>query len=1179
MIKNPLLQSDGFYEFSSFISPKAKALLLDISPSNIMLLDRKNYIDFIEHLYIAGIPENLIKRLLFLRAIQSSTEEAYIQEKLNYKDNPSFEKLVVFSVEDNIFKLNHKLSYMGETLNSDGEVYASFFYHSGIIADKVKDREDFMKKALVLYKKINPSSQKIKEIALRFNIERFVKKGDREKVKETFSTLIKVLQENGEDEQAFREVERLYNYKDRGDYLTLLGNISPKPGQSPYLIDKNFRRDILNFTLKCYKEILSKKNDPFLYPFLARTWFFLGEYSQAVRVYNVLSSLRPLNADEELLLARACYEENINRKEALSHYLSVSDSKDFPPSCFFDMAVCYSQEGQSDKALEYYKKFMSSGEDVKLKDSVRRRMDILEKEYENKWTGSEFKFSDNLSVENSSTYLIELLEIHSDYVKITLFMKNKPLDFIEYEGDYPMYDLKYSDCLSVKNTSYEKDGLPFERIDISFVSPQSGYSSVSFKKKHIKGLTSSAFYGPLPERPEIDSFIYAVAIPATVTEYNYGTFTDSEKSYNINPSDGWNIISFNRSSCRMERYVSIPFSNMSFKGESDFTQEQWGLIGINKDKNKFLFLKSFFLAVMFSFLPSIRLYRRKNSFIFLPLIILYYFTVINYHNTVIVSLSGKINFLLLSVFLTIIYSLPYVVTFFYLRRTDKNKIKELKDNLGFYPLELAEKFFLLAGEEIVSKSYFSEYDLLVIKGKSRFLKKYDIIRVIIFNGLSISSETLKDRLSDVGGNNKISIIISLNHLSSENKIALYDLRINKKLNIPSIVIDDIQTALFDEYSGKESGGSGIRNLIRDRIFMSETDGDLYYYTQKVTDSHMFYGRLGDAEKLISLIKRDINTGIFGLRKIGKSSLQMYLQRQLRKVRELYPVIISLQRSTPSAKGIFCDILEGLKMEIKGKEPSVKIPFLKYDEKPDGSPEELARFFRKDLMELRNIMPHGARVILFIDEIDLIFPDENNRQYHRDYHAVFTVFRGLGEADKFLILSVQGFSSRINSVNHFPQDFSLSENPVFQFFTDVNMGNLSEKDSSELVRGIGALMGITYTEESLERIYYEAGGHPYLTRLLCSCIVNLMKNKTLPVEPALVEESAEYCIENHKDYFSYLDELFNDEEKENIKNLMKEGKIISSYIEKFKKLDIIKMKNKDTFTISYNLYRRWSEKTA
>ena len=1168
IIKYRSLQSD--YLFSSFISQEAKALLLDYSPSHIMLLDTKHYIDFIENLYSAGISEHLIKRLLFLRAIQSSVEEAYVQEKLDFRDNPSVEKLSVFSIEDNIFRLNHKLSYGNEILNSDGEVYACFFYHSGIITDKAKDREFFMKKALLLYKKINSSSPQIEEITLMLELEDGLKKGDKKKVKEIFDSLIKILREKGQADRALRYMEKLYNY--RGDYLPLLGETSL--AISSYVKDIQSRRDILNFSLKCYKEILANKNDISLYSSLAKVWFYLGEYSQAIRVYSVLSSFRSIKSDEKLLLAEAYYEENINRREALVHYIPLSDRTDFPPSCFFDMAVCYVQAGEYESALEYYKKFISFSQDDRLKGSVRRRVEILEKENENKWTGSEFKFSDNLSHEPSS--LTELLEIHSDYVKTTLFMKNNLPYSLEYENDYPLYDLQYSGDVSVKITSFEKDGSPFVKLDISSFSTPSGYSYVSFKKKYIKGLTSSGLYVSLPARPEIDSFIYSVAIPATIKENNCGTFTGNDKSYNINPSDGWNIISFNRSNCRLPRDLFIPFTGMSFKDESDFTPEQWRLIGINKDREPVLFFRSFVLAFICSFLPGIILYRRKNRPVFMPLILLYYFTVINYNNPVLDYLSKNLAFPVLLFFLTVIYSLPYWLTFIYLHRPDKRKIEEIKNKLGFYPLEVVENFFLLAGEEIVSKSYFSAYDLLVIKGKSKFLKKYDIITVIIFNSLSVSTEDIKNKFPVTYNVDKVAIIISLNHLSSEHKLVLYNLKVSKKISIVSIIIDDIHTALFDEYSGKEAGGSGIRNLIRDRIFMSETEGDLYYYTQKVTDSSMFYGRREDGEKLISLIKRGINTGIFGLRKIGKSSLQMYLQKQLRKTPDIYPVIISLQRSTPSAKGIFCDILQGLKLEIKGKEPSIKIPFLKYDEKPDGSPQELARLFRDDLMSLRSIMPVSARVILFIDEIDLIFPEENNRHYHNDYYAVFTVFRGLGEVDKFFMLSVQGFSSKINSVNHFPSEFSLSENPVFQFFTDVNMGNLSKTDSSELVRGIGAIIGITYREESLERIYYEAGGHPYLTRLLCSGIVTLMKDKALPVEPALVEEAAEYCIKNHKDYFSYLDELFNDEEKENFRQFQKGGTLNSSFMETLKRLDIIKIKDKNIWDVSYNLYRRWIE---
>ncbi|MEQ8223516.1 MAG: hypothetical protein ABRQ37_14490, partial [Candidatus Eremiobacterota bacterium] len=821
-------------------------------------------------------------------------------------------------------------------------------------------------------------------------------------------------------------------------------------------------------------------------------------------------------------------------------------------------------------ALEYYKKFMSFGQDDRLKGSVRRRVEILEKQNENKWTGSEFKLSDNLIEKPSS--LTELLEIHSDYVKTTLFMKNNPPESLEYENTYPLYELQYSGNLSVKITSFEKDGSPFAKLDISSVSTPSDYSYITFKKKYIKGLNSSDLCISLPARPEIESFIYSVAIPAIIKENTCGTFTGNDKSHNINPSDGWNIISFNRSGCRVPRDLFVPFTGMSFKDESDFTAEQWRLIGINKDIEPAMFFRNFVMAFICSFLPGFILYRRKKRHYFMLLMLLYYFTVINYNNPVLAFLSEKLAFPVLLVLLTVIYSLPYWLTFIYLHRPDKRKIEEIKNKLGFYPSEVVEKFFLLAGEEIVSKSYFSAYDLLVIKGKSKFLKKYDIIPVIIFNSAPFSPADIKDKLPVSG----IAIIISVNHLSSEHKLILYNLKVSKKINIASIIIDDIHSAIFDEYSGKETGGSGIRNLIRDRIFMSETEGDLYYYTQKVTDSSMFYGRREDGEKLISLIKRGINTGVFGLRKIGKSSLQMYLQKQLRKTPDLYPVVISLQRSTPSARGIFCDILDCLKLEIKGKEPSVKIPSLKYDEKPDCSPEELAGYFRDDLMALRSIMPVSARVILFIDEIDLIFPEENNRSYHKDYYSVFTVFRGLGETDKFLVLSVQGFSSKINSVNHFPAEFSLPENPVFQFFTDVNVGNLSQSDSSELVRGIGALIGITYREESLEKIYYEAGGHPYLTRLLCSAIVTLMKDKALPVEPALVEEAAEYCIKNHKDYFSYLDELFTDEEKENFKQFQKGGSLNPLFIEKLKRLDIIKMKDKDIWDVSYNLYRRWIE---
>ena len=37
------------------------------------------------------------------------------------------------------------------------------------------------------------------------------------------------------------------------------------------------------------------------------------------------------------------------------------------------------------------------------------------------------------------------------------------------------------------------------------------------------------------------------------------------------------------------------------------------------------------------------------------------------------------------------------------------------------------------------------------------------------------------------------------------------------------------------------------------------------------------------------------------------------------------------------------------------------------------------------------------------------------------------------------------------------------------------------------------MGLTYTEEALSRLYYETGGHPYVTRQVCSLIAKNLKH--------------------------------------------------------------------------------------
>ncbi|HPZ06627.1 MAG TPA: hypothetical protein PL110_00815 [Candidatus Eremiobacteraeota bacterium] len=1165
---------------SSSVSPEAKALLLDYSHINIP--HSKVYSDFIKDMEKEDINKRIINRLLFLRFIQNESIESPLYEKvislIPEEKDISYKKLLEFHIEDNLLNLDHSLSYKDNILTSDAEVYACILYHSIITGE---EKDNTIKRAINLYRNINPSlySVRIKELEMRLN----------KKIVTHPFDLVNFLKNHGEESLSFRELKKIYNYEDSENYLDVIAITSLELGEISS--DINLKRDIFEFSLQCYREILKNENNSDIYPYIARIWFNLNEYEKAIKIYNLLSAFRPLTPEEELYLARAYYEGNISRKEALFHYISAFEKmgNKFSPDFFYDMATGAEEAGEYDKALEYWREFLAHREeDPNLKIYVKKKIERLEKEQKNdyNWFYSEVKgdfplFGERSTSLDSATSLIELMEIHRGYVKVTFFMKHKPLEYIEYDGQVFLYDIKHSSDLSVKHRVTANNGK--RTIYISYLS-SSDYSYLSFKTFFLPRETYS---GIIPARPEVDRYLYILAIPSTISKEKNLILTD-EKRISEKPVNGWNILRYDRSGCRFPLLIYLSLSDFSDRRESDFNVNQWRLIGLNK--GIFGGFNNILLSFIIAFIPFLWLYRiskrRYLIVIAFSLIFLYYFAVITYNTCTVNYLAERFNFFFLWLILFLIYSLPWGVTLFYIKRISKDKITEIEDSLGFYPLEEVEKFFALSGEEIIQKSFSEDYHEIIVKGKSKFLKKYDLILVRAYNTFSISSRDIEEKipeaLNEKSGSKKIAIIVSLSHLSVENKFSLN--RLNKKFPVLSLLMDDIKTALFDEYSGREVEGAGIRNLLRNRIILTEDRVDLYYYTQKVTEPIMFYGRKKDAKTLLSLIRRDINTCVSGLRKIGKSSLQMYLQRELRKSSNLYPVIISLQRSTTEAKGIFLDILEGLKTEIKGKDPEILFPSLNYNKKQEGSPEDFSFLFREDLLSLKKIMPANSRVILFIDEIDLIFPGENNRKNHRDYYTVFTTFRGFSEMDKFLILSVQGFSSSINSVNRFPENFFLSENPVFQFFTEVNLGNLSKEDAFELVTGIGALLGMDYEEEVLQRIYSEAGGHPYLTRLLCSSIVNILKEKkedVYKVDETILEEAVNYCLANYRDYFTYLDELFSEEDGLKVKELIKGETCREDYrrgVDRFKKLGIINTEDKEKTVISYNLYKRWLEIT-
>jgi len=84
----------------------------------------------------------------------------------------------------------------------------------------------------------------------------------------------------------------------------------------------------------------------------------------------------------------------------------------------------------------------------------------------------------------------------------------------------------------------------------------------------------------------------------------------------------------------------------------------------------------------------------------------------------------------------------------------------------------------------------------------------------------------------------------------------------------------------------------------------------------------------------------------------------------------------------------------------------------------------------------------------------------------------------------------------------PQAFRLPFPKSWRCERKIALSSLTEEQCNGMITALGAQMGLRYSEEALSRLYYETGGHPYVTRQVCSLIAkNLRRSKMITAGPA------------------------------------------------------------------------------
>jgi len=291
--------------------------------------------------------------------------------------------------------------------------------------------------------------------------------------------------------------------------------------------------------------------------------------------------------------------------------------------------------------------------------------------------------------------------------------------------------------------------------------------------------------------------------------------------------------------------------------------------------------------------------------------------------------------------------------------------------------------------------------------------------------------------------------------------------------------------------------------------------DLYNVRDPVADRLNFFGRAARADELLEMLAEGRPVGLFGLRKMGKSSLLQVLGD-----RAGFPVAhVDLQEGLELA-GIYTRTLAAWQRALR-----VKTPDLRWEPPPLSG--DLADAFTsavRGLLQQLEAQGLSARLGLFIDEIELLVPGETNNAAVEAaelarYLAFARVLRGLVQATGQLSLLVAGVDARLNRVNRLAGE----QNPFYQFFRAEYLEPLSEADCIQMVRNIGRQMGLVYSDEAVAYVATVSGGHPFLARQLCSATLKL-RGETVGSEITLTQlQTAAAQFVRDPDTASHLNE--------------------------------------------------------
>lgn len=314
-------------------------------------------------------------------------------------------------------------------------------------------------------------------------------------------------------------------------------------------------------------------------------------------------------------------------------------------------------------------------------------------------------------------------------------------------------------------------------------------------------------------------------------------------------------------------------------------------------------------------------------------------------------------------------------------------------------------------------------------------------------------------------------------------------------------------------------------FIKNRFKAHFYSRDLFAFQSALKRDIYFFGRADIIHKIVNRHRSNENSGLFGLRKTGKTSIIFGIQRSLKNNNGL-SVFLDCQNPNMHVKPWY-KVLKLIIDEIKSQNNITVI--LKSDS--EYTEEGASMAFEKDILKLNKKAQKS--ILLIFDEIEHVSPGVSLSTHWRagnDFILLWQTLRSLfqkySDLFSYLIVGTNPKCIEMPMINGI-------DNPIFNQLPYDYIQPFDVPQTREMVRKIGRIMGLNFDETIYSKLTEDFGGHPFLMRNVCSVINNiLLGERPVRVDKSIYEQAKVIFDRDYSNYYemivSVLREYYNDE---------------------------------------------------